>query len=52
MNRKVSEYENRIALLSQEMERLNINIKNKVEENDLLRRKISEYENSIGRYTQ
>ena len=32
VNRKVSEYENRIALLSQEMERVNGNLRIKTEE--------------------
>ena len=35
-NRKIAEYENRIALLSQEIERLNMNLRTKVEENKQL----------------
>lgn len=33
MNRKITEYENRIVLLSQELERLNGNLRVKMEEN-------------------
>ena len=57
-NRKIAEYENRIALLSQEIERLNGNLRSKVEENNQLennnrfllqdvetqKRRLSEYE--------
>ena len=53
-NRKISEYENRIALLSQEIERLNMNLRNKVDENKTLsqevegsRRRGGEYEVTI-----
>ena len=53
-NRKISEYENRIALLSQEIERLNGNLRqlennnrNLVQEVESMRRKNSEYEITI-----
>ena len=53
-NRKIAEYENRIALLTQEIERLNGNIRqlennnrNLVQEVESLRRKTSEYEITI-----
>ena len=61
VNRKVAEYENKIALLSQEIERLNGNLRNKVDENgqlnskaqaltqeiDVLKRRNNEYEITI-----
>jgi uncharacterized small protein (DUF1192 family) len=34
VNRKVAEYENRVTLLNQEIERLNINLKRKMEESN------------------
>lgn len=34
VNRKVAEYENRVILLNQEIERLNINLKRKMEESN------------------
>jgi uncharacterized small protein (DUF1192 family) len=36
VNRKISEYENRIVMLSQEIERLNGNLKLRVEESSNL----------------
>lgn len=39
-NRKLSEYENRIMLLGQELERLNSNLRNKVEECNTLDNKL------------
>ena len=36
MERKLAEYENRMALLTQEIERLNSVLKSKVEQNDNL----------------
>ena len=52
VNRKVAEYENKIALLSQEIERLNGNLRNKVEEIDGLRKRISDYETSMTQLNQ
>ena len=43
VNRKVAEYENKIALLSQEIERLNGNLRHKVEENNNLKQNLSQY---------
>ena len=43
VNRKVAEYENKIALLSQEIERLNGNLRNKVEDNNNLKQNLSQY---------
>ena len=34
MNRKVAEYENKIMILTQELERVNINLKNQVEKSN------------------
>ena len=34
MNRKVAEYENKIMILNQELERVNINLKNQVEKSN------------------
>jgi regulator of replication initiation timing len=55
LNRKLVEYENKIVLLSQEMERLNVIISNKIEENqklsaqnEELRRKVMEF-NEVNR---
>ena len=45
VNRKVAEYENRIALMAQEIERLNGTLKKKVEEN-------SNFENRLYQLTQ
>lgn len=40
MNRKVAEYENKIMILTQELERVNINLKNQVE-------KSNQFENAL-----
>lgn len=34
MNRKVAEYENKIMILTQELERVNINLKNQLEKSN------------------
>ena len=61
VNRKVSEYESRITMLSQEIERLNGNLRSKVDENSQLennnrfllqdienqKRRLSEYEITV-----
>ena len=44
VNRKVAEYENRIALMAQEIERLGSTLKSKNEEIDGLRKSLNEYE--------
>jgi hypothetical protein len=36
MNRKIAEYENKIMILNQELERMNINLKNQVDKSNQL----------------
>lgn len=43
MNKKVTEYENRVALLSQEVERLNVVIENKNHEIGHMKRQLDEF---------
>ena len=52
VNRKVAEYENKIALLSQEIERLNGNLRNKVEEISNWENRNREWENKWARVNQ
>lgn len=49
-NRKISEYENKIAMLSQEIERLNGNLKNLSQENEGLRKQVNETKSSVNNF--